>query len=1616
MLTSSDLLGGLPELEASVVCIDLKQGKLAAGVEDFFEAPVEDCWPLGDNLAYIIYTSGSTGLPKGVAVSQAELAAHCCQAVARYELSARDSLLHLASAAFDVSFEQLLPGLFVGAGVIIAEGASDCLEFHNLLLTRSISVIDLSPAYWREWLQMLVDDASIARPAALRIVIVGGEAMPASGGELWQQSALSATLVNAYGPTEATITALVEMIEPTDGQGACWPPPIGRPLGRRSVFVQASRGELVSLGGCGELCLGGAGLARGYLNQAGLTAERFIPDSYCEEPGRRLYRTGDLARHLADGRVQMLGRIDQQVKLHGFRIEPGEIEAQIGRIEAVEQAVVVMRRDRPGEPRLVAYFVARHQLSSDQLRQQLAQRLPHYMPPSDFIQLDSLPVTAGGKIDRKALPAPVYDSDGQGYEPPRNEIERLLCGIWAKMLGLERVGIRDNFFELGGDSILSIQIIARARKAGIRLTLKQFFQHQLIAELAQVAELINTSRQHYDQELEAEQLPLTGELKLTPIQQEFLGWEFAEPNYYNQAVMLGLKPEAGSALVEQALSRLLLHHDALRLRCRREGDRWVQSYAEPDGQSCYLRRDLSRLSPEAQREVLQADAARVQASLDLSRGPIVRVAEYDLGAGGRRLLMVIHHLAVDGVSWRILLEDMERVYEQMLRGEAAWPGEKTTSYRRWAERLKQYADNRQAIEQASYWVGERWQEAASGIAIDDPAADNRLAASGTLTSWLSEGETEAVLKQVARAYRTQINDVLLTALALAYRRWTSRSSLVVEMEGHGREDEFEQVDVTRTVGWFTSVYPVLVDIGAAEAVEALNQVKQQLRQVPARGLPYGVVKYLSPQQQGAELEEVINEIRKQGRPQISFNYLGQVDQVLWESKLFGVAEEGAGPTQSGQNERGVELEITAVVVKGRLRVDWRYGRRRQPRERLEELGRYFEEAIRELIAECRRPEAAGYAAWDFPGTGLSQQQLVKITIEHGNDIEAIYELSGMQQGMLFHTLYEPEAGAYFEQVSCRMEGDLDEEAFRSSWEGIVERHAILRTSFAWEGLGEPLQIVHRRMDEVWQQQDWRGKTSQEQEGALEQHLEEDRRKGFDLSKGPLMRVALIRLGEKSYYLVWSSHHALYDGWSKQVLIQEVFSYYEACRRGGEPRLGKAREYREYIEWLRRQDEAEAEAFWRKELSGISRASELEVGRRSVKAEAGGTREKVMRTGEETTRRMEELARRAKVTMSTIVEAAWAIMLSRHSGEKDVVMGVTVSGRTAPLDGIEEMVGLLINTLPLRVEVREEQEVEEYLRQVQRRQARVMDYEYSPLMKVQGWSEVGPGRRLFETIVVVQNYPSVGAAIQQRAGKEMRIEEVRGREKVNYPLMVMAAAGKQMTIRVSYDERRYEEVEIERVTDEMKQVMEWMAEGSGRPIGEVVLLSEPQRQQVLVEWNDTAQQYKAHEGGLCVHEMIERQARLRPDAVALEFLHHQLTYSQLNHSADLLADFLLRLDIQPEDCVAICLDRGPLMVTALLAVLKARAAYVPLDPGHPPDRLAFILEHSQARLLLSQRYVITSLPPGSADLTCIDLDSIPLDHLSRQVGRPAAMAEALAYVIYTSGSTGLPKGVAIDMRP
>ncbi|HEY0173923.1 MAG TPA: amino acid adenylation domain-containing protein [Pyrinomonadaceae bacterium] len=953
LLTTEGVAAKFASVKTNLIRLDAAAAEIAA---ESCEDPPNLTAP--DNLLYMIYTSGSTGRPKGAMNTHRGVCNRQFWKQRQYSLVASDSLLQLASFGFDFSVWEILGTLAAGARLVIPEPGiqRDPARLVSLIQSAGVTVIHFVPSL----LNAFLAQEGVGQCRGLRLVLAGGEALPFELQERFFAS-LPAKLVNQYGPTEASIDVTFWDCE-RDSQTRRVP--IGRPNANNRVYVLDRHLQPVPVGVGGELYIGGAGVGRGYWSRPGLTAEKFLPDPYGSEPGARMYRTGDLARFVQDGALEFLGRVDHQVKVRGFRIELGEIEAALAECAAVAEAAVLFREEPGGERRVVAYVVPRpgHDFNVMQLREDLGRSLPDHMIPAAFVRMEAMPLLPSGKLDRNALPAPGGGGGaelGEGYAPPTNEVEERLAEVWASVLNIERVGVRDNYFALGGDSILSIQIVVRAKEVGLHFNPRQMFQHQTIAELATVTS--------FNPPVSAEQGTLSGPVPLLPIQLDFFERRLPEQHHFTQALMIDPGAEVDVAAARRAVEALLAFHDALRMRFRQTGDGWQQSYAAAEEHDVFAFHDLSDAPAETGAATFAELVDAAQRSLDLEAGPLFRAALFKLGADkGWRLLLVAHHLVVDGVSWRVAADDLWNAYQQAARGEAVDLGRKTSSYRQWAAKLREARPTAEVREAAAYWLRQGGLSQ-SPWPVERPDGRNEEAQVARVRRRLDAAETASLLKDVPQAYGLQITEVLLAAFGEAVRAWGGAGRVLVAVENHGRDEPGAGLDLTRTVGWFTTVTPLLVDVSGADALwERVRRGGAGLRGAVEAGWSFRRLRYLDPA--GGEAER----LRLEWEPAVSLNYLGQVKAMGRGEREWAVAEESVGAGRSERGARRYELDVTLVVVKDELEITLAYGGERYGAERMEALAAAYVSALRQVVAS--RGEVTP-GAGEEPARGESLAQL-----------------------------------------------------------------------------------------------------------------------------------------------------------------------------------------------------------------------------------------------------------------------------------------------------------------------------------------------------------------------------------------------------------------------------------------------------------------------------------------------------------------------------------------------------------------------------------------------------------------------------------------------------------------
>ena len=1632
-----------PNLPAGCQALLLDQCEVALSSMDASDLAL----PVADtDLAYVIYTSGSTGQPKGVMIEQRGLSNYLAHAKAHYERAACIGNPVHSSISFDATITSLYLPLLCGKQLFIVPEEDEIACLSEVWQAQSqLSLAKITPAHV-ELLSKILPPSAAANTAVL---VVGGEALHANALRFWREHAPAVRVVNEYGPTEATVGCCVYDIAagecPTGGAL-----PIGRPIRNTRLYVLGEEMQVLPIGAVGELYIGGAGLARGYLHRPDLTTQRFVADPFSQEPTARLYKTGDLVRYSDDGILHFLGRRDHQIKLRGYRIELGEIEACLSSNSLVSEAAVILQETN-GRQHLIAYVVLLDGLleegadsaasdcpenslkistafSTDistaiapailqTIRRELAAQLPSYMLPSKIYQVPAMPLTSNGKIDRAALAqlALAAQQAKQSSAPAvastsLSVIETSLLAIWQALLPGQTVGLHDNFFALGGDSILSLQIIFKARQAGMHLQPRMVFEAPTIAELASLIERQQARTPQAN--LPAE---VSGKVALTPIQHWFFAHNQAQPQHFNQSYVFEVEPKLNVAALQTALNLAVQHHDGLRTRFSHSREHGWQAEIAASVASDAPITIQCRAWPSDEAQLL-AWFDEQQAALNLQSGIMLGALLVQKPEQGRAvLLLVAHHLVIDGVSWRILLDDVLQAYAALQTGEGpSLPhfAAKTSSFQHWAQQLSQHYHTPAVASAAQAFWRQYLAKPSSQLAANSVALRQENQVGQARKLCLNFSASEQLLASAPAAYHAKVSDLLLAALLASLRACLGGKDWRIDLEGHGRDasDSIEnalnsaasELDVSRTLGWFTTLYPVCFQLEDEQNLgKHLKHVKQAVRSVPQASfgwLAYGAGADSFPADLAANSE-------------ICFNYLGRFDANFIAPPLLAVSSLPSGARQGAHNQRAHLLEVDAFVQGDTLSVEWTY--QQQLHSSVEALSSEFARQLQTLVAHCMAQTTAHYTPSDFPLANLTQAQtdaLVANFAAKDAHLQDVYPLTPTQEGMLFHALQTPSASLYIEQICFRLSQPIAAPSLRAAWQSVAARHPVLRTQFDLSSAAQPLQCVSAEVKLDWREANYADLSTELASAALEAYLLTDRAEGFPLS-GAQYRICLLSLPQGGQCMIFSHHHALLDGWSVQILLDEIT---QICR--GQQVGQSARPFRSYVQ-AQQQQQAAAKLHWQQRLQGLHEATPLPAAR-AVLVDEDGIGRSEFHFDAASQQALQRFAREQHLTLSTLAQAAWALLLQRYTGQDDCVFGVTVSGRAQALLGIENMVGLMISSLPCRVNLDGRQAVTEWLRQMQVAQQENEQHSSISLADMKQLAGLNWPGAMFDSILVFENYPGSQCAAAPLFSFESAAE------RTNFPLTLVLAENQGLHGHLHYEHRYFTAAAADGLVRHFVQLMQALSQGAASNLDQIKMLQAEEEAALLAAWTPSPMPF--FDG--CAHSLFEQQARATPKHIALRYQDEAISYAELDQRAEQLAQHLLGLGLLAESLVAVYLPRSPSLVVALLAIVKAGAAYIPIDAAYPAERVAYLLGDSQASLLISESKLVARLSPQKTDqnpdentpLLLLDQPwPAPVENITEPVTKaatkPETKANHLAYVIYTSGSTGLPKGVMIEHR-
>lgn len=1577
--------------------------------------------------AYVIYTSGSTGRPKGVVVPHTGLAGFIDGHRARASAGTERRILAVSAPTFDASIAELLLALAFSAPLVISPPEIYAGPDLAALIART----EVTHAFLTPRILASMDPATVPD---LRVVMSVGDTCPPQVVTDWSPGR---TFVNDYGPSEATIWASgTPPLHPHSQLS------IGRPVPGSLATVLDSRLRPVGVGVVGELWLSGPLVARGYCGRADLTAERFVADPF-GTPGDRMYRTGDLVYWTSNGELVHRGRSDFQIKIRGQRVEPGDVESVLLSRREITSAVVVRVADEAGE-RIVAYVTARNpdRLDVDAVLADVADRLPDVMVPAQIVVLDAMPLGTHGKVDRGVLPAPTPRAPR--HATPTDPVESVIADAVSRVIGTDRgVGADDDFFTLGGDSISAITLSSILRDRGVVLRPRDVFAHRTIGRMARAV-----GRRASGPDAELPELPGggVGRMPLTPVVSYVLA-ERGDLDRFVQVMPVEVPGDTSREHLAAALGAVIRTHDMLRAALVPVGEEeWQLSALPADGPDAI---DPDALITEIR---LAADASadeltdRVRTELDRVVGRLKPSAGVDLSvlwvartpseetvapSPPGRIVLVAHHIAIDAVSWRIVLGDLMTAAALARSGAPIRLAPTGTSMRRWAYALGGLSARGASADEADHWrTVLSTPDPPLGLRGFDAALDHvRVSLTHEIT--LDLPDTQAVTVHAPRRYRAGVDDVLAATLAVAVAIWRSRrgvetTATLLQAEGHGRDESLVPgADLTRTVGWFTAVHPTVIDLtdvdlanaaaGGHDLTVAIKAAKQSRVDTPHQGIGYGLLRYpVGDDQTSPAIPDVT--------PQIGLNYLGRIGaREISRASIDGWLPHpdiGDLTWRVPPDTPALRpVDIDAIVLDGRLRIRLTYPTTLLTPLDIRELGTIWSgllESIRGLLVTDR--SAGDTTPADFGLVAVTQADIDGWEQRFG-PLTDVWPLTPVQSGLTFHALTAGSFDAYVVASVIELTGTVDLARLHRATEALLARHDPLRTAFLPSSDGEIVGVVVESATASWRVVDLSTRT--DPEAAFTGLMDYERSTPFDPAHPPLVRFVAVTTAPDVTKLLVVQHHMLLDGWSMPIVLRDLLLLYRDDAVSGEP---PPPSFSDYLAWRTRQDVTAARAAWTEAFTGS-------VGPTLIAPSAGGSsapaalNDELRRDiGTELSTRLAGTAGEMGVTLATLAQLAWAVTVSTVVESRDVTIGATVSGRPADLDDVESMVGLFINTVPMRVRFRDDDTLATAARRLQDEQTALLDHQFLGLTDIR--SAAGDAA-LFDTTIAVETYPLDTAEIATVAGDlgGAQVSAYDAVDATHHPVGIAVVPGDSIVVRMTYRTDAVDETTASTLLERYTRILSAVADERDTAIVDLILSDDRD----LPRRTETGT-FGPPATDTTLIEVFAAQAARTPDVIALTHGGRSCTYRELDDRSAKLARLLRATGVGIESPVAVALDRSIELFVAVYAVLRAGGVYVPVDPATPASRIGELLESAAPGVIITSSQWSAPLA-AAADFrrthhsapTIIAMDdpdvTARLDALSAGpiTDGDRCRPDNLAYLIHTSGSTGRPKGVGISHR-
>ncbi|AXG70693.1 linear gramicidin synthase subunit D [Kordia sp. SMS9] len=1333
-----------------------------------------------NNLAYAIYTSGSTGQPKGVLVEHASVVNIHYGWRDAYKLDTfQVNLLQFANFSFDMSVADICRSILNGGHMVICsnELKFDQEGLHQLITKFKISMFEGPPALIMPLVEYLKEQNLAAD--SLKLLVLGGEKVTfAKFDFLVNHFGDHIRIINSYGVTEATVDTTYFEYDKNYTINKNISMPIGIPFPNNTVYILDAQNKLVPKGVVGEMCIGGLGITRGYLNKKELTQKKFIEDPFVA--GGSVYKTGDLGRWLNDGNIEYIGREDDQVKLRGYRIELGEIEKKLLTKEAVKEVVVqLLKSEETDNDQLVAYITAETSQNANELNNYLITKLPPYMLPNSYYQLDIIPLTPNGKIDKKALQSleEEYKLKGE-YVPPTTPEEIVLANTWEKVLRREHIGIKDNFYSLGGDSIKSIQVISQLKRNGYALKIDLLLSIPVLENLAKHIKKAAKSVKKYQ---------VDGTIALSPIQQAFIqDKNIKVPNYYNQSILLKFTEIIAFSKLNAAFRKLVAHHDGLRLRFDTVNNNWVQYIAkfheEDYAVEIYdLRNEVDAIAK------MEEIGTQLQSSFQLKNASLFKMVIFRLHDGDR-LAMISHHLIMDGISWRIIMEDLGLVYSQKESNTNVLQF-KSDSYLSWVRCQQEYIKNGHLNTEK-----EIWEEIADSNIPSLPTDfefDTENVKINENISFTLDTEKTAILKtEINGIYNTSISDVLLLNLSTSLQKVFGIQESLVLLEGHGREDIDKDIDISRTIGWFTTNYPfVLKAADSSNPLSSLLKLKKQLKRIPNNGIGYGILSYLS------------DELAVSIQPTIEFNYLGDFDgnsdqhEETGEAKadqLFEFSSESIGLSTHADNTSETVLLVTGMIVKGEFVLTISYGNACYKTETIQQLVDSFETSLHETIAHLTSVKAV---------------------------TEDIYKLAPRQKWM-----YEQQHGISqkrnFSQSSYRLKNvGLSKEKIQLAYQKLLSKHAVLRTSFK-NIEGDVYQVVNKDVSNVNLTFIKIPTTNNETEIAtfIKKIKSEEIQQQFDFTSPALMRLKFIEIQKDTYELIWSFHHIILDGWSIGLLIQDFMQMLLSNTENIHQQKENSVAFSNYINWVEMVDAKKSLNYWSNYLANYTKTVVLPSNTLKEPKRAEIMHKQTLKISDVFVKEIKEVCAKYSITQNIFMQGVWGYLLSKYNGTTDVVFGTLVSGRSDEIFNVDSIIGLLTNLIPVRLSYTEKDKPSDILKALQKSWIHSLYHHHIDFSEIE--KTVATNNTLINNVLTFQNFPtdeifaeeSQTQTNQEATNAEIELTSAYERSSFDFNIEIKPTKN-EMLIEFSYDGIVYNSGEIQNLIHDFEDTIKHFVQNS-----------------------------------------------------------------------------------------------------------------------------------------------------------------------------------------------------------